>query len=395
MTYVGDSEPAYIWGNLSSPANVNIADHGSGGCAGTVDSSLNYIVQNRDSFNGSTAKPEWSPYTYPHPLVTGGGGSTTLTAPTFSPAAGTYSGTQTVIISGPSGATICYTTNGTTPAATTEGTCSTGTTYSSAITVSSTETIQALATESGYTNSSVGSGVYAIFINGLDTSKWYIFTGPDTIWVPKYDCFEAANVMVRGGYLVETARTQTVCSGIHYTTADIGWRTYNYTFGVLEYRAKLAGGQGPWPAIWLLGACLQPDSKGINPAACKYPSDSSDSAEVDVSEILNSVHNSVNQETHITGEGVRCIATTTDVSKNWHTYDLIWTSTLMEWLIDGTVTCRTTTTANFPQHAMYLMADIFLGNSGGPSTVPLCRGQPPLITSGSAKAALLSPARRR
>lgn len=67
VTYVGDSEPIYIWGNSRTPMNVYIGDFGGTECS-NPDSSSNYIVQNRDYFNDTTAKPGWSPYTYPHPL---------------------------------------------------------------------------------------------------------------------------------------------------------------------------------------------------------------------------------------------------------------------------------------------------------------------------------------
>jgi hypothetical protein len=67
ITYAGDSEPAYIWGNTRSPLNAQISDYGGSDCT-SPDKSANYIVLNRDYFNGSTAKPGWSPYTYPHPL---------------------------------------------------------------------------------------------------------------------------------------------------------------------------------------------------------------------------------------------------------------------------------------------------------------------------------------
>jgi hypothetical protein len=82
--------------------------------------------------------------------------SGTVGTPGFSPAAGTYNTSQTVTISdGTSGASIYYTTNGSTP--------TTGSThYSSAITVSATETLKALATKSGFTNSAVGSAVYTL-----------------------------------------------------------------------------------------------------------------------------------------------------------------------------------------------------------------------------------------
>ena len=82
---------------------------------------------------------------------------TQASAPTFSPVAGIYTAAQSVTISdATSGATIYYTTDGTTP--TTSSTKYAGT----AITVSSTETINAIAVVSGYTNSAVSSAAYTI-----------------------------------------------------------------------------------------------------------------------------------------------------------------------------------------------------------------------------------------
>ena len=76
--------------------------------------------------------------------------------PTFSPAAGTYNSAQSVTISdATSGVTIYYTTNGTTPT-------TSSTVYSGPITVSSTETLEAIATASGYSTSAVASAIYTI-----------------------------------------------------------------------------------------------------------------------------------------------------------------------------------------------------------------------------------------
>ena len=92
----------------------------------------------------------------------GGGGGGTLSTPTFSPAAGTYSSFQSISISNIGSATGCCTLDGSTPTASTPGTCSAGATGSSGIAVNSSATLKCLATQSGFTNSSVGNAAYVI-----------------------------------------------------------------------------------------------------------------------------------------------------------------------------------------------------------------------------------------
>ncbi len=81
---------------------------------------------------------------------------TSLPAPTFSVAAGTYTSAQTVSITdATAGTTIYYTTNGGAPT-------TSSTVYSGPVTVSATETLQAIAVKTGYTNSSAASALYTI-----------------------------------------------------------------------------------------------------------------------------------------------------------------------------------------------------------------------------------------
>ena len=82
------------------------------------------------------------------------GGMESVATPTFSPEAGTYTTTQNVTIScTTSGATIYYTTDGTTPT-------TSSSVYSSPIAISTTTTVKAMGVKAGMSNSSVATAVY-------------------------------------------------------------------------------------------------------------------------------------------------------------------------------------------------------------------------------------------
>ena len=81
---------------------------------------------------------------------------TAAATPTFSPAPGTYATAQQVTLHDTTtGASMFYTTNGTTPT-------TSSTPYTGAITVSATTTIKAIATATGFNISAVASGTYTI-----------------------------------------------------------------------------------------------------------------------------------------------------------------------------------------------------------------------------------------
>lgn len=88
--------------------------------------------------------------------------TTQLAAPTFSPAGGTFTSALNVTISQEDGADIYYTTDGSDPT-------TSSTKYASAITVSTTTTIKAIAVKDGHT-SSIASATYTL----VEPECWYL-----------------------------------------------------------------------------------------------------------------------------------------------------------------------------------------------------------------------------
>jgi hypothetical protein len=64
-------DPVYVWGNTAGTNYNNLALNDYGDECGNGLTSSQFIQLNRDVYLG-TAKPGYAPYTYPHPLRTGG-----------------------------------------------------------------------------------------------------------------------------------------------------------------------------------------------------------------------------------------------------------------------------------------------------------------------------------
>jgi len=103
----------------------------------------------------SSALPAFTITVTPASSTTGSGASVAAT-PTFSVPGGVYASAQSVKLAcTTASSTIYYTTNGTAPT-------TSSSVYSSAISVPSTETLEAICAASGYTNSAVASATYTI-----------------------------------------------------------------------------------------------------------------------------------------------------------------------------------------------------------------------------------------
>ncbi len=125
--------------------------------SGTWHSTVNGLSSGNTLDYWFTYEKSGPQYDTPHFTYTvGGGGTTTVAAPTFSPPGGTYSAGQTVTISSAtSGATIRYTVDGSTPTASSPQ-------YTAPISVPNSRTVNAIALKSGSTTSAVSSATYTI-----------------------------------------------------------------------------------------------------------------------------------------------------------------------------------------------------------------------------------------
>jgi hypothetical protein len=163
--------------------------------------------------------------------------------PTFNPTGGAFSAPQPVsIASATTGAAIYFTTNGSVPS-------TSSTLYTGPITVSSTETIQAVAVASGYTNSAVGSATYTVNTPVAATPTFSpsggLFTSPQPVSITSATAGAAIYYTTNGTIPVtssplytgpvtvsssETVQAIAVASG--YTTSLVASATYTITIPV-------------------------------------------------------------------------------------------------------------------------------------------------------------------
>jgi hypothetical protein len=138
-----------VYGTLGAPAEGNVPG-GRAAAAGWTDLNGNFWL-----FGGGIEFVEifFNDLWEYHPLASS---LPAAILPAFNPPPGTYTSAQSVAISnGMANASIYYTTNGSTPT-------SNSTLYTAPVSVSASETIQAIAIASGYPNSGVASAAYAI-----------------------------------------------------------------------------------------------------------------------------------------------------------------------------------------------------------------------------------------
>jgi beta-glucanase (GH16 family) len=163
----------------------------------------------------------------------------------------------------------------------------------------------------------------------VNTSKWTFETGGGGWGNNELQNYTSGNnASISGGNLIIEARRETSGGREYSSTRMISRDKGDWLYGRFEVRAKLPGGRGTWPAIWMLAS---ENSYGTWPA----------SGEIDIMEHVGyqpnnvhfSVHTSAYNHTRNTQRSTSKMVPT--ALTNFHTYRCDWTPFAVRGFIDG------------------------------------------------------------
>ena len=204
----------------------------------------------------------------------------------------------------------------------------------------------------------------------LDPEVWFFERGDGSQYgIPGWGNNELQyyledSARLESGLLVITAREEDV-GGKRFTSARINTRDrFAFRYGRVEARMRLPGGQGLWPAFWLLP---QDDVYGGWAA----------SGEIDIMEAVNlggaggnNVHGTIHfggawPDNQFTGSSY---LVSTDATAEFHTYALEWDPNELRWYVDDVLFAMqnawSTTGGPYPapfDQPFYLLLNVAVG----------------------------------
>jgi beta-glucanase (GH16 family) len=141
----------------------------------------------------------------------------------------------------------------------------------------------------------------------------------------------------------------------HYTQGFVSTHdSFSFTYGYVEVRAKMPGGRGLWPTIWLM------------------PLDHSWPPEFDIAEYYATSQEirfglATGSMVEVKWDDLRLVRP--DVETDWHTYGLIWEPGRAVFLFDGQVVLEVTG-EHVPAKPMYVILNNGVSSGVGPSGEP-------------------------
>jgi len=134
--------------------------------------------------------------------------------------------------------------------------------------------------------------------------------------------------------------------GYQYTSGMLNTQnSFSQTYGYFEMRAELpAGGQGLWPAFWLL-----PENNGWPP-------------EIDVLEQVDGSNTNIFSTVHDASGNAGGNVNVGDTSTGFHTYGVLWTPQTLTFYFDGRAIFSEPTPADMNQ-PMYMLMNLAVGGN--------------------------------
>jgi beta-glucanase (GH16 family) len=192
----------------------------------------------------------------------------------------------------------------------------------------------------------------------LDPTKWITCypwakgpgcTNPSTA---ELEWYEPQGASVSGGLLHLTAQRRDLVVDRHTYAYESGMvasaGAFQFTYGYVEFRARVPQGRGLWPALWLL------------------PTDGTWPPEIDVLEVQGAKPGVAVLTYHpASGRQEQHLVRTPDLSGGWHVFAIDWRPGSIVWYLDGSAAFQVT--AAVASQPMYLLMDLAVSGTQPPT----------------------------
>lgn len=198
-----------------------------------------------------------------------------------------------------------------------------------------------------------------------DAAKWSFETGNNNGWgnnEVQYYTDRPENATVSNGTLKINLKKEPF-QGFNYTSARmVSKDKYAFKYGKIEFRAKLAGGGGTWPALWMLGS---------NVTSAGWPQ----CGEIDVMEHvgnqLNRIHATLHYPERFGGNAIGSSTVISNATTEFHIYSMEWTATALKFYVDNQLFYTFANDASKPFNAnFFIIMNVAMGGNFGGTVDP-------------------------
>jgi beta-glucanase (GH16 family) len=222
----------------------------------------------------------------------------------------------------------------------------------------------------------------------VDSSKWTVLNRLSDQVNGELDCIVPENITVQNGILSGVSKFEDrVCGDsiekpklMRYTSWHIQQKTAPFLYGTIEVRARMPGGTGVWPLIWMLGHEWQ----ASQPYTANTPNHQWPNAgwcETDIAEFMFGTRTELNAIVHFKRHGGYFNAPMPYAANSrFMVYRLQWSRNALIWSVDPEdgrgfrILRAITNRARIPNVPMYVILSTAIGGIGGgtpdPATFP-------------------------